>query len=429
MDYNIDGTIFRGEPVTPEMQQMLEEARMSLLLASSIYSYTMTRVDYLFTYDLPIPTAAAISHDDYRIVAFHPDFFQNGLTCTEERAFVLMHELDHIFFMHHERAIDMMYDHETANEAGDYYVNLHASGRYQKADGTIGDAPRYQKYLKRPSGCLYDENYINLSFDEIYELLDDKKKNKNKSGPSNGSGNGEAMDSFSIGNGGSRSAKLENVQILQAAATFAEQSKNVGENEGDLIHRIREMAKPVVKWEDRFNALLKSSLKTKPTYSRISHLTSVFGGPVFPSYDGLKINVFFGVDSSGSMTDDDYKKATGELSGLLEEYEEWEIHLACCDASVHMMGIYASEDGDTVSDIEFDFKGLGGTLMSPLAKMAAENIENGIEHNAFILVTDGHLFGSDVTDLDIALPQQCTNIVISTSSKSLDLKNAEVIYL
>lgn len=427
MDMKLELPKFEEVPMTAELQQLLMEARTNVVLGSSIYAYTMMRCEYIFTRDLPIPTAASCVHDDRNIVFIDPDFFTKILTNRAQRAFVLLHEIDHIFFMHQKHCIDLSYDHETYNRAADYFINLSLSGIYLE-NGVRKQNQKYRSYFEMPSCGLYDEMFIGWSSDKIYEYLLENPDHGSGSGQGiagEDGDNGKLFDVF-MGNGGSRSQQIKNIQSALAAVAFAEQSNGIGEGEGELVDRIKGLAKPVVDWTERLTALVQSSTKIRPTYNRLSRRSNTSGdGVIFPSYTGNKISVFFGFDTSGSMGESDYRVVAGELQGILTQFDAWDVHLVCCDMSITPVGDYSSEDGDTFEDVQLNIRGGGGTLMGYLPKEACRRMEEeGVVYDAIIVVTDGHI---DVPDLDNAFPKETTNIVVTTRNHGLEFKNAESI--
>lgn len=424
MDMKLELPKFKEVPMTEELSRLLMEARTNIVLGSSIYAYTMMRCEYIFTYDLPIPTAAACVHDDRNIVFLHPDFFSKTLTNRAQRAFVLLHEIDHIFFMHQQHCIDLAYDHKTYNKAADYFINLSASGVYLDNNGVRRENSKYRSYFEMPSIALYDEKFLGWSSDKIYEYLLENPDHGQGSGQGDGGEDG-LFDIF-CGNGGTKEQKMKNIQTAQAAVVFAEQSNSIGEGEGNLVNRIKGLAKPVVDWTERLTALVQSSTKIRPTYNRLSRRSNTSGdGVIFPSYTGNKIRVFFGFDSSGSMGESDYRVVACELQGILTQFDAWNIDIVSCDTRVVPVGDYSSEDGDTFSDIDLQFTGGGGTRMGFIPKEAVRRIEEfGEPYDAIIVVTDGEIH---VSDLDESFPQDTTNIVISTRNQKLEFKNAEYI--
>jgi predicted metal-dependent peptidase len=408
---------FKPVEQTEDLTRLLMEARTQVVLGSSIYAYTMMRCEYIFTRDLPYKTAASCVHDDRNIVFFDPDFFREELANKKQRAFVLLHELDHIFFHHQEHCIEMSYDHKTFNRAADFYINLSLSGVYLDGNGLRKTNPRYTSYFERPSCGLYDEFFLGWGSDKIYEYLIKNPKNKANSS--------EQFDIF-LGNGGSKQQKMRNIQTASAALVAAQQSNSIGENEGDLVRRITELSKPVVDWQSKVTALVQSSTKIRPTYNKVSRRSSTDGGDgvIFPVYNGNKIKVFFGFDSSGSMGPSDYKVVASELQGILTQFDAWDLDLVSCDVACSWVGSFSSEDGDSFDDIEITFTGGGGTLMGKLPEEAYRvSDETGEMYDVIIVVTDGRV---EVNNLDESFESSTTNIVITTQIP-LELKNAESI--
>lgn len=416
-----------------ELLEMFTEARTNIVLGSSLYAYTLGRCEYIYTYD--ISTAGACVHDERNIIFINPDFFKKELKNRKQRAFLIVHELDHIFFEHQSHCIEMCYDHGTFNEAADYFINLATAGVYLNENGSRCEGKKYKLYFEMPEIGLYDERFLGMGSDEIYRILiDEKKKNPSPNNQAGGSGsgsgsaggNGKKLDVF-FGNGGSHQKKSANAQTTAAAVVFAQQNNAIGENEGNLVNRINEMHKPVISWTDKLCALVQSSVRERPTYNRISRRSCCDGdGVIFPTFTGNCINVLFGFDTSGSMGQNDYAIVAGELQGILEQFDSWNLHLVCCDVKLHEIGYYSSEDQDTFSDISLDIRGGGGTDMSPIAKQARYLTEvEGVTLDACIVVTDGDII---VRDLDDAFTTEITNIVVSTRKHNkLEFKNAECI--
>lgn len=413
---------FKEVTPTPETLKNFSDARANVVLGSAIFAFTMMRCEYIFTHD--IPTAGACVHDERNIIYFNPDFMDKVLKNSKQRAFVLVHELDHIFFMHQRRAIDMAYNHQVWNEATDFCINLRGAGVYKDEHGVRRVEERYSKYFEMPEIGLYDEKYLGMSSDEIYQHLMKNPEDSPSGGGKQNHGNGGTDLDVLLGNGGSVQQQAKNVQTMHSAVVFAEQSNQIGKNEGDLARAVRDMAKPTISWQDKFVAAVQSSVKVRPTYNHLSRRSSVDGGVVFPTYTGMKVNVVFGVDSSGSMGEDDYRKVLGELKGLLEQFESWTVHLVCCDMKLYEIGVYSSEDHQTFEDIDFEMKGLGGTDMAPIARHADYLMALGEDIDACIVLTDGYI---DVGELDNAFPREIKNLVITTRNHNLEFINAESI--
>lgn len=426
MKTNVIYTLPDYKEVTPSetTTKNFLDARINIVKGSAIFAYALVKCEYIFTND--IDTAGACIHDDRNIIYINPEWFDTKLVNAKQRAFVLLHELEHIFLGHQQRCIIGGLDHGIYNKAADYYINLRASGVYLDGDGNRRVYDKYTINFEMPEGeakGLYDERFLGKSTEEIYHILvEEGSKESGEQVVAVGFG-GEGLDI--MGNGGTPQQANRNAQAMIAAVTFAQQSNGIGDCEGDLVKSILDMAKPKVDWTSKVMNLVQTSVRARPTYNRISNRSSSTGdGVIFPTYTGEHLNIVFGVDSSGSMGESDYRRALGELSGIIETFESWKVHFVCCDMALYEMGVYSSVDGDTISSVNTEFRGLGGTDMSPIAKYAGDLLESGEEVVACIILTDGGIYEHP---LDSSFHEQLTNIVVSTRKTSITLKNAELI--
>lgn len=392
----------------------LADTRVQMILASPLFSYLIAKVDEI-GFSRFEQTAFAVVHEERTGIYFNDHFF--GSLTLEERAFVLYHELSHIYKTHIERMIDLGYRKERWNRATDYQINLDAAGVYLNDNGDVVYNKRYRKYMSLPAGGLYDQKYLGMSSDEIYDLLDDDPENDTN---------------HFVGNGGSKKLIEQQIRDVQAATTYAEMTDHgvgVGDCVGEtyVIRRFRELYKPVADWGAMFFAAIDSTVPSRRSYMKYSSLNQPNGGVIFPANHGKKIKIAFAVDTSGSMGDDDYLRAVSELDGIMNSYESWEITLFNCDTQAHKIGTFTSEDGITVREIAEKTIGGGGTYMSPIIEEVERSIEDDDEKiNAVVIITDGYISDGDI---DNAIRSDIMVIVVVTKAKTLKLKKAVTIHV
>lgn len=427
-------SIIPDNDVKSEWMQEMSKCRTMIAVASPMLTYMAFRCRFRWTHDEMIQTAAAMPWNGENHLFFNPKFFMDdGLKSSEERAFVVLHEVLHIMLEHVGRATDQGYDRQLWNIATDYVINLTCAGAYKDENGDVKYAERYSKYLHVPKGCLFDERFIGMSSDEVYHLLldendqDAQKAIESVTGQPGEDGEGQqALDGVAdvqptkeeVGN---------NRRAASAGVATAEQQNGIGENEGNLVRTIAGMSKPVVCWEDELQEAVQHSTKERSTYSRLSRRQGL-GGVVFPSQTGQRINGVFGFDSSGSMCESDYADVAGELSGILDSFEAWDLTVLSCDTKAYVIGEYSSDDDDDISTMTIEAKGLGGTILVPLVEYANDQLDEGEEINFCIIVTDG---GFHESDLDPYFSDELKNIVVVTrgGNTNLQLENAKVIYM
>ncbi len=176
--------------IDEELSQLFDDARLGVTLASTIFAYVVPRVTYKFSKD--IETACAIVDGDENLIVFNPDLFRD-LISTKARAFMLLHELQHIFMFHHARAKEMRYHPILWNYATDFFINNIILGMYRDGYGNIAYNKRYQDYIginindyisnnvlpvphipeeewKRLK-VLSNPEYLDMTPDEIYDVI------------------------------------------------------------------------------------------------------------------------------------------------------------------------------------------------------------------------------------------------------------------
>ena len=115
-----------------------------------------------------IPTMAT----DGRCIMFNPVFTMQHLSNNDELLFVVCHEIMHNALKHFQSRRP---DRELQNIAQDYAINalLHHSKSYDTAKN------KEEPVGKMPKGVLYDEKYLGMTWEAIYDLLEPEwTKNK-----------------------------------------------------------------------------------------------------------------------------------------------------------------------------------------------------------------------------------------------------------
>lgn len=420
--------------VTMDLQQWLEQFRVDdeklagefseamtfVTMFSGLISYCAFKVNYGFT-NCPAenPTAVAIVCPRGNYVYFDVTLWSK-LT-VKQRAFLIVHEIMHIFLAHGHRGYEMNYVKEVWDYAVDYFVNGYAYGYYLcKSSGTVRREQRAEQYLEviPDSVCkpLLDERFTGMSSDDIYhqlmeEGLAEKLKAKEpQKGQGNGAGNGGDQNGEPSGRTDgcldphhqtdtidpeTQKQMQENEITLMAGVEAAKNGKNIGQGDLGLIKYISSLVAPVVSWEEHLRSTMKSRVPIRTSYNRISRRRS--GGVVFPTYMGDHLDVVFGFDSSGSMGHDDIVRAYSEAVGVLEELDSFTIKIVSCDTKAHVVGEYDNDNYVTPEDMELKVVGGGGTYMSPIADYCAELVESGENVDLLVIVSDGEIFDHDLS--------------------------------
>ena len=330
-----------------------------------------------------IPTMAT----DGREVMFNEDF-ANTLS-RAECAGVLGHEACHIALLHHLRMGNR--NPSLWNVACDFDVNpiIRECG------------------LTLPADCLYDEKYIGMSAEHIYELLmDDIKGGKIKviyvGGESDGKGKktikqqawGGVESPEGMSEGERKEAEAETrIRVMQAAHT----AKSRGKMPAAFAGLIDQFSSIKVNWKERIRTFVGGNKPDDYSFRRPNKKHMALSSVYLPTieYTGAGC-IVIAVDGSGSVSDKEIAQFLGEIKSIHQEMRPDATHVVWCDTQIQHTAHYTAHD-------EFDDKvrhACGGTILRP----AFEWVEsNGIVPDSFIYLTDMEI-GNDMDDLNPNYP-------------------------
>ena len=359
----------------------LTTARVGLLLKTPFFGNMATRMR-LIEADEWCPTAATNGRDFYYNTKFVQKLSEKKLE------FLFAHEICHCVFDHFGRVGSR--DRQLSNIAQDFAVNQIL------VDERIGDKITEVKICQ-------DNKYRGMAWEEIYdqlweqaekipmdqllkslgELLDEHIKEE---GPGEGNEDGK-------GKGGKPSMTKEEAQkirdeikeaMIQSAA-----AAGAGKVPAGIQRLIKDMTEPKMNWRDVLRMNIQSLIRNDYSFSRPNR-KGWHTGAILP---GLKndetIDVAIGIDMSGSIGDEDAKVFLSEVKGIMDQYEDYRIHLWTFDTSVYNPQVFTQDNGEGLLD--YDLQGGGGTDFDANYEFMKEN---GIEPKKFIMFTDGYPCGS-----------------------------------
>lgn len=410
--------------VDGELDASHREALFYCALASKVLSYLVynTKINFYESGSSEVRTAYVNAKNEL----FIDSGFYLNLPDDKQRAFVLLHEVMHIYFEHLPRFIEQNFNIRIGNEAADHFNNLTLEGHLSVNDQHVIDE-KIQKYISVPDWVLKDQSFIGMSMEDIYaELMKNPHKRSSSGGGSNSGSIVEDMDQWQNDDSDTEVNANKAREVLAGAMAYANAS-GVGDSAVDsvLTDRIDAMLKAPIDYRGMINNLLAGAGQDIPTYHRPSSRTD--DDVLLPSFKGDKVWLLFGVDSSGSMGENDFREAAGAILQAVEQFDDWVITLVSCDVHAHVLGEYAKGEGDEFTNMDLSFIGGGGTDMSPIAKYSKEMVAMGDEVSACIIVTDGHIPES----VDYNFESSIDNMVLVTSqgNKNLMLSNAHVVHI
>lgn len=405
---------------TPAQLAVLEDkvriARLQFMTKNRFFGMIVTKLQCLFTDD--VPTAAT----DGRRIFFNPEFLER-LTAAET-LFLVAHEVWHVVFEHFLRRGTR--NPELWNVAGDYVIN------YLLQKESIG---------KRIEGTLYDEKYADLSTENVYDLLQQKKKEDEKNGNEGGE-DGELLDTHfdtSSGPGDEKQPNKSSVvgysadgsSITTDKVMTDEEAKKVrDEIRNDILQAakavgagnlpaeiqkiIDEFLNPKIKWQHLIDAAISSKRTEDRSFAYPERRSwSNPYGIIFPgSAPGTEIKLAISLDNSGSITEEMTIEYLSEVYGIMTQFDTFEITLMCFDTEVRNVVKFTQDNIEEL--VNYRMVGGGGTAIAANWDWMAENSDE-FEADLFICFTD--LYSGDLGRID---PNQIDTVWIISGNSGRD---------
>jgi predicted metal-dependent peptidase len=301
---------------------------------------------------------------DGRHLFYHPDFIKK--VSIGELQGVIAHEIGHCILNHLPRMQGR--EHDRWNVAADLAVN-----------------PIILREFKLPSGALQDPQYADKSAEWIYSNLPmSKTKGQNTldshEGWKNFGKDGKDKDANGQDDPSDNSTQDDLEQEwAQRVAIAANQAKVQGKLPAHLESLIGELLQPKLDWksllQDRISSCARNDFRLSPNNKK--HL---YRGIYLPSIGGEEINIAVGIDTSGSIADEDIRTFLSEVKGICDAYEEYTIHLFFADAAIQKkFELHSFDELPTIAP------GRGGTDFRPVIEEASK-----LDVTSIVYFTDGY---------------------------------------
>ena len=357
-------------------RDLLITARVALLINHSFFGNLATRLK-MINADEWCSTAATDGRNFY---------YNSRFICllkTKEVEFLVGHEVLHVVYDHMGRRDNR--DPQIWNISNDYAVNAdlkrHKVGQFITSVPCLYEA----KYDGKYSEYIYDDlmkGVSKVSLDDLIDqMLDEHMDSEDDSdGEAEGKGRPKPMTQEE------RDALRQEIKqnIINAAA-----GSEAGKLPAGVKRLLDDITDPKMPWRDLIQTNLTSLIKSDYSFSRPNrrgwHMDAIMPG----SIPGEEIDVVVALDMSGSISDKQAQMFLGEVSGMMQMFDGYKIHVFCFDTSVHNPQSYSSDNLDTMS--EYEPKGGGGTDFTSIFDYLKER---GEDTKRLIVFTDGMPFGS-----------------------------------
>lgn len=378
-------------PFDPKRDERVREklitARIALLLKAPFFGNLATRMK-LINADDWCSTAATDGRNFY----YCSDFVEK--LPAKQLEFLFGHEVLHAVYDHMGRRQDR--DPKISNIAADFCVNA------DLIDQRVGERINVVPMLYEPKyrGMAYEEVYDDLmknvkkvTLDQYVDMLLDE--HLDGKGEDDGDGDG---DKEGNGNGRPKLSDEEKQAIrdeIREAVLNAANQVGAGNLPAGVRRLIKDLTEPVIDWRSLLEQQIQSTIKSDFTWMKPSrrgwHMDAIMPG----MKPGNQIDVFIGMDTSGSISERDIKDFLSEIKGIMESYDEYKIHVVTWDTEVYNHQIFTS---DNLSDIEsYEPQGGGGT--DPMCVWQFLK-DNDIEPKKLIMFTDYCFFGWDPEEVE-----------------------------
>ena len=364
-------------------------ARVGLLLRHPFFGNMATRLQIKSADDW-LGTAAV----DGRNLYFNTQFFNK--MSNKEIEFVIAHEILHCVFDHLGRREDR--NPKIYNIAADYIVNNLLVRDRIGTKPTFIDCYQDFKYDNWSSEAVYDDLYEKAKEDgeeflkQLGEMLDEHIDWEGDSEDSQDSEEGEGAGGDSKESKSQpKYSKDEIKQIkdeIKENMISAVQTSGAGNVPGEVARMITELTEPKMNWREILRQQIQSTVKSDYTFMRPSRKGQM-SGAVLPGMNFQDtIDLCISLDMSGSIGNAQAQDFLGEVQGIMDEYQDYNIKLWCFDTKVYNEQDYTAHGDDL---LDYEIMGGGGTeFMCNWEYMK----EHDIQPKKFIMFTDGYAWDS-----------------------------------
>lgn len=343
------------------LTELLDKALGTLTITANTYACLISRIGI----DVINQAEPVIAYTDGKGIYFNQHEFDSlneqgtieGKNCRltkDNLIFIMCHELMHILTESSQRgkALNLVTpeDYRLWNCATDYEINwvLHNNRDSNGRSVPLG---------KKPEIGLYDEQFANMTAEEIYKKL---KTNPNICPKPTSDLNallGHKLD---------KHMPIDEMtlnKVKSQAEEVLKQCSNLGDTVSECI--MSTLFKPVrFDWKRALSKYFKAFLKGNYTWNKPAR-SGIATGLRLPSTSTIPmIRVGVALDTSGSISNKMLQKLMQHLFTILSQVKQYEVYTWCVSTEVHKNTLikYTPSNRNKVKD--FKFESTGGTDLS-----------------------------------------------------------------
>lgn len=358
------------------MNDKMSTARGRLALYAGFWLALAAKLQWVPTVDAPGGVAAT----DGRRVWYNPENLNERPI--GEVVYIALHEIGHNMLCHLTRvAAHPQWDKQLVAIAIDIALN-------ELLDKVAKETPLLKLECPEDAmrGAVFGGGFEGKTWEWVYQkLVQQKKKDPKKFAGMGGFDEHLAPknDDGTPMTPGQLDAHAKDWQIsTQAAAVMA---KQMGKLPGFLEEFIGEMIKPKIDWRSQLYNCVAKIAKDESSYRRFNR-RHISRGSYLPGMYSERIGALgYFVDTSGSISSNEFKAGMGAMTELLEDMKPDCIYFGQVDTQLHTVDTLTPDD---LPLPPLKIVGRGGTDMRDAFAWACQH-EQEIE--AFILQTDGYI--------------------------------------
>ena len=182
----------------------------------------------------------------------------------------------------------------------------------------------------------------------------------------------------------------ETIKRMLYASQCAKQM--AGSVPGGLEEELGELIKPKIRWQDSINLKINNVFQNKNDWTRFRS-RPMFCGLLDPKKRGVGSTFCCCLDSSGSMSSEDFIYGVSQLQGLSGKSNG---HIVNCDAQCYWEDLVKLNDCKKENLKNIKIKGRSGTQLSSFFSEYEKNVG---ECDFLIVITDGYLCDIDISEM------------------------------
>lgn len=368
------------------------------------------RISFLFNH--PFLSVLALSINSEFKENINSAFLTDGFKITIDTEKLAKYSRDEITYLYAHTLLHIVLKHPYRQKTRDKHI------WNQSCDVVINNIlTTFENVGIRPADEIIDLEFKDKCVEEVYEILYKKKKEELSKTTPDKNGKIESytydkskldLDEVLTKSEKTNQEKLDGI-IIQALS-LAKKSSNLYEG---MSVEIDTLIKPEIDLHDVLKEYLISSFFEKQISYERPNKRFIDRGIYMPGTKKLNdnLNIFVALDSSSSVSLDEYKKFLGIISEIAESFYEYKIDILPFDLKVRNEYIISFDSFNPLSNKELLIpKSNGGTNFDELLRYLKKSSE--IRNDSLLIaLTDG--------EFDISESLLCNTLFIISNKKNL----------